>query len=280
VRKATKGNAKLVWPQDRSLLCHSWKLLATTNAAAVGPLLPAMDARPAQLGACSISQQWSERPGGIRCNNIVTISRPEDSWSSTWTLLPVGGESSLTLEHRATVVNPSSPLTIAIQLDQVALDANRRAGEAVEEIVSLPVPPIPSGALADSGHIEIVLLNEDALVTRSVPSSSRPASLRVFGRRPPPLPRGYTGTVGAAAARAPMISTLRRSMGPTMMGRSRQQQPRSSSGLRGTRSLARRRDTSTTKRGLNAFGPSLIYYSLYALFFGKMALVLLERLWA
>eukprot|EP00966_Prymnesium_polylepis_P020990 483130-Prymnesium_polylepis.1 len=171
------------WPRDAELLCVPWQLVATTNTASAGPLLPLMNAQPDELGAVGITQRWQQADGALRCDNAIKISRPASTLSSSWTLLPVGGESSLTLRHTATVVTQQSPLRLQIALDEVVLDANRRAGEPVEEIIALPVPslpPLPSllspllslpslpSAVGDAGTFDVLLLDESVRVVRGV----------------------------------------------------------------------------------------------------------------
>ena len=76
-----------------------------------------MGAQPA-VGTARISQTWLERDGVLRCNNAVTIGRPNNGLLSAWTLLPAGGRSSLTLTHRGSVIDDGTsgvtPLRIAI----------------------------------------------------------------------------------------------------------------------------------------------------------------------
>lgn len=114
-----------------------------------------------------------------------------------WTLLPAGGESSLTLQHAATVVVDGTaadlshaPLRISVALDAVVLDGNRRAGDAVETIMALPVPPRFPGvppppslparlarAVADAGTFEVTYLDGDLRIARGATGE-----LRIFAR--------------------------------------------------------------------------------------------------
>lgn len=114
------------------------------------------------------------------CLSVVTISRPSDSLFSTWTLLPAGGESSLTLRHRAAVVSERAPLRVSIELDAVALDGNRRAGDAPEEIVALPLPPpLPLPGMSEEGSFDVLLCDETMRVTRGGRGGK---TLRIFER--------------------------------------------------------------------------------------------------
>lgn len=249
------------WPRDAELLCQDWQLLCTTNTGAIGPILPQMASNPSQLGAVDVKQCWRQDGEALRCDNVIKISRPENTWSSAWTLLPPGGESSLTLLHAATVVSDKAPLKISISLDRVALDGNRRAGETPEEIVSLPVPPplLPlQGSLSEAGTFEVVLLDEEVRVARSG------STLRIFAREE-----------AAASEEAAARSGVRgRSSAPVMMARPR---PRKTS----RKAVARRSSSSAPpakKEGLDPTLPSLLYYGVYVAVFGRMALALVERI--
>lgn len=191
------------WPRDADALCQgSWRLVATTRTVG-SELLQQMAEQPA-LGTFRIRQNWKQREGELRCDNVITIGRPNNGLLSAWTLLPAGGESSLTLQHKATVVvdgreadfSLDAPLRLSIELDAVVLDGNRRAGEAVETIVALPVPPrfpgvppppsLPTGlaqAVADAGTFTVTYLDDGLRIVRGVTVDSdgqRP--LRIFAR--------------------------------------------------------------------------------------------------
>ena len=263
------------WPRDRDLLCRDWELVATTNAAVAGPLLPRMDADPAALGAVAVSQRWSdEAPGGMRCSNVVTISRPEPTWTSAWTLLPVGGESSLRLQHSATIVSPEAPLTVAIALEKIVLDANRRAGEPVEEIVALPTPPLPRAITEAAGTVEVLLLTDALGVTRERASDGRGApALRIFARR---------DDGGASARAAPAVTTTAPSPSwragvPTMLASPRRRAPGKAQ-RRGSASRSNAPAKPAKEGGkLDARLAASVYYGAYTLFFGKLLLALIDR---
>ena len=258
------------WPRDAALLCQPWDLIATTNAAVAGPILPRMDADPSMLGAVAVSQSFQQAES-FRCDNILKVSRPENTWTSAWTLLPTGGESSLRLEHAATVVAAQTPLKISLSLDRISLDGNRRAGDAPEEIIALPTPPLPPFLRGTVGQFEVVLLSEDVYVTRGAasPFGDSPA-LRIFAR-PPTAHATATpeGSIRSAASVAPRS----RGGAPSMLA-GRRQPPKPP---------ARRSAASPSTRdkqggGLDPTIPSLIYYGVYTAVFGKMLLVLVERL--
>ena len=113
------------WPRDASALCQRWRLIATTRTAG-SELLQQMARQPA-LGTFRVAQNWKEREadGALRCDNVVSIGRPNGGLLSAWTLLQAGGQSSLTLQHKAKVLQDGTagqpPLRIAIELDAVVL---------------------------------------------------------------------------------------------------------------------------------------------------------------
>lgn len=238
--------------------------MATTNSDVAGPLLPRMDSNPTTLGAVAVSQRWHQRDdSGLRCDNILKISRPDDSWSSAWTLLPAGGESSLILQHSAQLVSAESPLTIQISLDRIVLDGNRKAGDAPEEIVALPTPPLPA-FVGDVGKFDVVLLDDRVQVTRAKASPFGGASaLRIFARRDQPL-----DSTSEPAATVPRS----RSGAPAMLA-GRRPPPRTPA----RRGATPPPSTRAKGRGIDATLPSLIYYGAYTFFFGRLALAVLER---
>ena len=142
-----------------------------------------------------------ETDGALRCDNVVSIGRPNGGLLSAWTLLQAGGQSSLTLQHKAKVLQDGTagqqPLRIAIELDAVVLGGNRQAGEPEEPILQLPFPPallpglppppalpVPPGlatALEEVGTIEVTVLDEQLRVVRGV-AGARADVLRVFAR--------------------------------------------------------------------------------------------------
>ena len=191
---AAAAEAELpAWPEAANLLCQKWRLLATTQTAG-SELLQTMQKQPA-LGTFRVQQNWQQCDGQLRCDNVVTIGRPNDGLLSAWTLLPAGGQSSLTLQHKVTVVDDGAsgqPLQFSLDLDAVTLDGNRRAGDPVETIITMPLPPqllpglppppeLPVPALRDAireaGSVNIVYLDDRLRIARS-PSDV----LRVFVR--------------------------------------------------------------------------------------------------
>jgi len=194
---ALTADARPQLPRDSEALCHRWKLICTTRTAGSEPL-QVIRAQPA-LGTFSISQRFrpTDDASVLRCDNIVTIGRPDDGFLSTWTLMPAGGQSALTLQHEAKVVNDGTdgaqPLRLSITLDAVVLDGNRRAGDPQETIVAVPLPPrllpdlpaLPSPplppavrqAVADAGTFDVTLVDESLRVVRGVGGE-----LRIFER--------------------------------------------------------------------------------------------------
>jgi len=126
-----------------------------------------MDAQPDTLGAVSVRQRLSKDTSGLRCDNSLTVERPTDGLLSAWTLLPVGGQSSLNLQHSAQVLS-ETPLRLGITFDRFSLDGNRRAGDEPEEIVSLPVLSLPGlgSSVTDEGTFEVIYLDDSLRVTR------------------------------------------------------------------------------------------------------------------
>lgn len=189
------------WPRDASALCQRWRLIATTRTAG-SELLQQMARQPA-LGTFRVAQNWKEREadGALRCDNVVSIGRPNGGLLSAWTLLQAGGQSSLTLQHKAKVLQDGTagqqPLRIAIELDAVVLGGNRQAGEPEEPILqlpfppallpglppppALPVPPALAAALEEVGTVEVTVLDEQLRVVRGV-AGARADVLRVFAR--------------------------------------------------------------------------------------------------
>lgn len=187
------------WPQARERLLGNWRLVATTRTVG-SEVLQQMGRQPA-LGTFAITQQWKEGDDGLRCDNVITIGRPNDGLLSAWTLLPAGGQSSLRLQHRAVCVEDGTPaagrLRMRAELDAAILDGNRRAGDAVETIVSLPFPPrlpglppppsLPitqlSDAIADAGTFDTTVLDESLRVVRGMPRrGEETGAVRIFVR--------------------------------------------------------------------------------------------------
>ena len=163
-----------------------WQLLATTRTEG-SELLQLMSANPA-LGEFRLTQRWREDGGETFVDNVVTIARPEVAdWRSAWLLLAPGGQSSLVLEHRASVeTSPASGRPrVSLELRKAVLDGTRRGSDTVEQIVGVPVPtvPIPDGllrkALEEAARFEISFQDEELRVTRGV--GAEPV-LRVFAR--------------------------------------------------------------------------------------------------
>ena len=190
------------WPRDASALCQRWRLIATTRTAG-SELLQQMARQPA-LGTFRVAQNWkfcAATTSALRCDNVVSIGRPNGGLLSAWTLLQAGGQSSLTLQHKAKVLQDGTagqqPLRIAIELDAVVLGGNRQAGEPEEPILQLPFPPallpgqpplpalpVPPGlaaALEEVGTVEVTVLDEQLRVVRGV-AGARADVLRVFAR--------------------------------------------------------------------------------------------------
>eukprot|EP00908_Phaeocystis_cordata_P008082 Transcript_18750.p1 GENE.Transcript_18750~~Transcript_18750.p1 ORF type:complete len:267 (-),score=74.54 Transcript_18750:302-1060(-) len=195
--EARDSGASPEWPRDSELLCQEWRLIATTRTAG-SDALQQMAKQPA-LGTFRVAQNWKERDGTLRCDNVVSIGRPNDGLLSAWTLLPAGGQSSLKLLHKARVVSEGQPLRITIELDAVVLDGNRKAGEPVEPILQLPLPPrlapglppppalpVPglAAAVEEAGTFEVTLLDEQLRVVRGrTPGGAGGGEvLRVFAR--------------------------------------------------------------------------------------------------
>ena len=188
------------WPRDASALCQRWRLIATTRTGG-SELLQQMARQPA-LGTFRVVQNWKEREadGALRCDNVISIGRPNDGLLSAWTLLSAGGQSSLTLKHKAEVLHDGTtaqqPLRLTIELDAVVLGGNRQAGEPEESIIQLSLPPrllpglppppslpIPglAAALEEAGTVEVTVLDEQLRVVRGV-AGARGDVLRVFVR--------------------------------------------------------------------------------------------------
>ena len=191
---AKAADATPTWPQCAEALCDGrWRLVATTRTGG-SELLQQMGKQPA-LGTFRVEQDWSQRDGSLRCDNVVTVGRPNGGLLSAWTLLPAGGQSSLRLQHSARVVNDGAqanvPLRIAIELDALLLDGNRAAGEPVERIVSLPLPPqllpglppppslssLPLPGLAEAGTFDVTYMDESVRIVRAASNV-----LRIFAR--------------------------------------------------------------------------------------------------
>jgi len=188
------------WPQCKTQLCQRWRLLATTQTTG-SDMLQQMGRQPA-LGTFFVTQEWTQREEELRCNNKVNIGRPNAGALSAWTLLPVGGQTALTLQHTARIVEDgtaSTPLRMCITLDGLLLDGNRRAGEAAETIFSMPLPPelprplpallrpppIPvpdfaADSIREVGTFEVTYLDELLRIVRGVGGDA--ATLRVFAR--------------------------------------------------------------------------------------------------
>jgi len=163
-----------------------WRLLATTRTQG-SELLQLMDANPA-LGEFQIFQitHPGEENGRLRVNNGITIARAADAdWRSAWTLLAPGGQSSLVLEHDATVECSGSCPRVSLTLRRAVLDGTRRGSDKVEEILGVPLPNLPAGleelVRAEAATYDVTFEDEMLRVTRGVTRGERPV-LRVFER--------------------------------------------------------------------------------------------------
>ena len=165
VEASTEGQ-----PCDVAAINGRWRLLATTNVAEGGPVLPLLDEQPA-LGIIEVSQEFLTASGVLRCDNVITIIRPEFGWDfgllSLWTALAPGGRSALTLQHTARVIENASPLRVDIKLDRIMLDANRGAGERPEKIGALAVPSFFPD-ISEGGTFDITYVDDDVRIARAV----------------------------------------------------------------------------------------------------------------
>ena len=157
------------WPRDVDLLCGRWELVATTRGSA--NLLQTMRDQPA-LGSANVFQEWSREGDAVRCDNVITIGRPNGGLLSAWTLLAPGTSSSLRLRHAAKVVSAREPLTLDLELDGVAVDGSR-PGEAAQTILSLP---LPRSAAGEAGLFDTTFLDDALRIARAGDA------LRVFER--------------------------------------------------------------------------------------------------
>jgi len=157
------------WPRDADLLCGRWELVATTRGGA--DLLQTVRDQPA-LGSANVYQDWSREGDEVRCDNVITIGRPNAGLLSAWTLLAPGTSSSLRLRHAAAVVSAREPLTIDLELDGVVVDGSR-PGEDVQTIFSLPMPRSAAG---EAGLFETTFLDDALRIARAGDA------LRVFER--------------------------------------------------------------------------------------------------
>ena len=190
--EARDSGASPEWPRDSELLCQDWRLIATTRTTG-SDALQQMAKQPA-LGTFRVAQNWKERHGTLRCDNVVSIGRPNDGLLSAWTLLPAGGQSSLKLLHKARVVSEGQPLRITIELDAVVLDGNRKAGDEAEIIAQAPFPPrlIPNvpppqlpipglkEAVEEAGTFDVTVLDESDDVEKLLVARSARGEVRVF----------------------------------------------------------------------------------------------------
>ena len=122
------------------------------------------------MGAVCVTQRLSRNGDGgggasdrLRCDDGITIVRPDGSVLSAWTLLPAGGRSTLTLRRRATVAL-REPLRVATSLEALVVDADRGPGTAASMVgPALPVPPVTGGSAVD-----ITYLDDELRVCRDV----------------------------------------------------------------------------------------------------------------
>ena len=180
------------WPDCSEALCRRWSLVATTRAAG-SAALQKMEQQPA-LGRFGVAQDWRRAGDGeLRCENVITIERPDDGLLSAWTLLPPGGKSSLRLLHKARVES-EAPLRFCIELDALVLDGNRKAGDEAEIIAQAPFPPrlIPNvpppqlpipglkEAVEEAGTFDVTVLDESDDVEKLLVARSARGEVRVF----------------------------------------------------------------------------------------------------
>ena len=180
------------WPDCSEALCRRWSLVATTRASG-SAALQKMEQQPA-LGRFGVAQDWRRAGDGeLRCENVITIERPDDGLLSAWTLLPPGGKSSLRLLHKARVES-ESPLRFCIELDALVLDGNRKAGDEAEIIAQAPFPPrlIPNvpppqlpipglkEAVEEAGTFDVTVLDESDDVEKLLVARSARGEVRVF----------------------------------------------------------------------------------------------------
>ncbi len=180
------------WPDCSEALCRRWSLVATTRTSG-SVALQKMEQQPA-LGRFGVAQDWRKTGDGeLRCENVITIERPDDGLLSAWTLLPPGGKSSLRLLHKARVES-ESPLRFCIELDALVLDGNRKAGDEAEIIAQAPFPPrlIPNvpppqlpipglkEAVEEAGTFDVTVLDESDDVEKLLVARSARGEVRVF----------------------------------------------------------------------------------------------------
>ena len=172
--------------------CRRWSLIATTRASG-SAALQKMEQQPA-LGRFGVAQDWRKTGDGeLRCENVITIERPDDGLLSAWTLLPPGGKSSLRLLHKARVES-EAPLRFCIELDALVLDGNRKAGDEAEIIAQAPFPPrlIPNvpppqlpipglkEAVEEAGTFDVTVLDDSDDVESLLIARSARGEVRVF----------------------------------------------------------------------------------------------------
>ena len=180
------------WPDCSEALCRRWSLVATTRTSG-SVALQKMEQQPA-LGRFGVAQDWRKTGDGeLRCENVITIERPDDGLLSAWTLLPPGGKSSLRLLHKARVES-EAPLRFCIELDALVLDGNRKAGDEAEIIAQAPFPPrlIPNvpppqlpipglkEAVEEAGTFDVTVLDESDDVEKLLIARSARGEVRVF----------------------------------------------------------------------------------------------------
>ena len=180
------------WPDCSEALCRRWSLVATTRTSG-SVALQKMEQQPA-LGRFGVAQDWRKTGDGeLRCENVITIERPDDGLLSAWTLLPPGGKSSLRLLHKARVES-EAPLRFCIELDALVLDGNRKAGDEAEIIAQAPFPPrlIPNvpppqlpipglkEAVEEAGTFDVTVLDESDDVEKLLVARSARGEVRVF----------------------------------------------------------------------------------------------------
>ena len=169
------------WPRDADALCGRWRLLATTETRSAGPLLPRIASGPPAVGDVSVSQRIAVDRGRLRCEEYLTVVRPDGSLLSAWTLLPPGGRSTLTTRQRARVVE-AEPLRLAVSVDALEIDADRGPGTTP----SMLAPALPIVLPVAPSTFDVTYLDERIRVSRDAPRFGGQQTLRIYEREDEP----------------------------------------------------------------------------------------------
>ena len=134
------------------------------------------------MGDVIVSQRITADRGRLRCDECLTIVRPDDSLLSAWTLLPPGGRSTLTTRQRARVLVEVEPLRLAVSVDGLDVDADRGPGTAPSMLaptlpIVLPVVPLT---------FDVTYLDAQIRVSRDAPRFGRRRALRIYEREDEP----------------------------------------------------------------------------------------------